>query len=315
MLKIGLQNFHHDEVTALRQLLDIPNATIYSWEAHNYDRAEIESCDVLVLFSRRHWRYIPFNKPYLLILADYVSEQKAINITKTRKLGLFGYRYSPNDLFRGYLCGSGELLQIVHDNHLKGIFYPKKYPFRELFQQYSLQTAQKHPRHIVSLINDYKYNASKRKWSRVENSYLAYKYIEKNSPQFSFHHYGYPHSQVSFEDAVKIQYDARYTIHVKYWGHVCNAVVKSLALGTPVIMDEMTFNVGRYRSYIRNGENSLVFKNKDAIVEYLADPAEEATWLRLKQTCMQEAHLWQFPYSDAQKKEWMSLLDAKWVTA
>ncbi len=308
-LKIGLQDFHPDEIVSLKSLFDRHNVTIYSWIAHNYDRTELLSCDVLVLFSRRQWRYLPFKKPYLLVLADYVSAKKAINLTKSRRLGLFGYQYKTNNLFKGYLCGSSELLQIVHENHLQGIFYPKKYPFSEKYTQLCQQPAVQNPRHIVSLINEYQYNASKRRWSRPENSYLAYQYITQKSPAFQFTSYGAPHNQVNFEDSMKIQFEARYTMHIKYWGHVCNAVVKSLALGTPVIMDETTFRVGRYQAYIRHGENGLVFKNKDEIVAYLNDTSELSTWQKLKATCQNEASHWHFPYTEDQKREWMKLIE------
>jgi hypothetical protein len=75
-LKIGIQNLHLDELNALKELLDEPTIQIYSWKVHDFDLNEIQSCDLLILFARRHWKYIKFNKPYLLILADYVTNQK-----------------------------------------------------------------------------------------------------------------------------------------------------------------------------------------------------------------------------------------------
>lgn len=300
-IKIGIQSLHYDEITALKELFDAPNVSIYSWNAHEYETNEIQSCDVLVLFARKHWRYMPLKKPYLLILADHVSERKAVDISKSRSLGLFGYRYKENDFFKGYLCGSEELLQAVRKNGVKGVFYPKKYPFAELYAALGRRPAQADARNIVSLINHYKYTASKRKWSRPENSYQAYKYVEQNSPGFHFTHFGAPHNQVGFDAAVQIQYEARYTIHIKYWGHVCNAVVKSLALGTPVIMDEATFRIGRYQSYVRHGQNGLVLKDKHEIVEYLKGESEETAWRRLKAVCVEEAPQWHFPYAEKQK--------------
>jgi len=94
----------------------------------------------------------------------------------------------------------------------------------------------------------------------------------------------------------EVQAQARYTIHVKYWGHVCNAVVKSLALGTPVINGSGDFSIkegiGLISGMARNG---LVFKTKDDIVAYLNGESENATWLGLKKQCVAEAKQWHFP--------------------
>src|SRR5579862_7433726 len=112
-IKIGIQILHRDEYNSLINLFDQPDIEFYSWKKHQFDQAELDSCDVLILFARRHWRYIKFNKPYLLILADYVSNQKAIWLSKSRRLSFIGFKYFDNSLFQGYLCGSGELFETV----------------------------------------------------------------------------------------------------------------------------------------------------------------------------------------------------------
>jgi len=306
-IKIGIQILHEDEFNSVTNLLASPNIEFYAWRKHDFDPTLLNSCDVLLLFARRHWRYINFKKPYLLILADYVSNQKAVDLSKSRRLTLTGYQYYSNNLFLGYLCGSGELLETVLAQNIPGIFYPKKYSFAEVFKQLH-SGAVSTPQHIVTLINNYKSTASEHKWSKPENSYKAYEFIAGRVTKFSFERYGSPDNERSFIESNKIQAEARYTIHIKYWGHVCNAVVKSLALGTPVIMDEVTFNKGRYKSYIRHGENALVFKTKEEIVAYLMGEDEASTWQRLKQTCLNDAHLWHFPYASQEKERALKLL-------
>ncbi|MBS1948408.1 MAG: hypothetical protein JST47_11640 [Bacteroidetes bacterium] len=307
-VKIGIQNLHLDELNCLKELLARPGIELYTWRKHDFSLAELKSCDVLILFARRHWRYIKYGKPYLLILADYVSDQKAINLTKKRRLGLSGYKYYPNNLFKGFLCGSEELFQTVKSAKIPGVFYPKKYPFSELFK--TLQNiVSPEPKEIVTLINDYARTAGKPKWNKPENSFRIFKSITEKVSEFRFAHYGSPHNQKSFDESNKIQFHARYTMHIKYWGHVCNAVVKSLALGTPVIMDEETFKKGRYAAYIKNGENALVFKNKEEIINYLNGQHEQQAWINLKKNCCAEASLWHFPYSPAQKNAIAELLN------
>ncbi|HLK27383.1 MAG TPA: hypothetical protein VKT28_02295 [Puia sp.] len=308
-IKIGIQNLHLDEVSCLKALLARPGVEFYVWHKHDFDLEELKSCNVLILFARRHWRYIKYGKPYLLILADYVSNQKAINLSKKRRFGLVGYHYYPNDLFKGFLCGSIELFQTVSSVKIPSVFYTKKYPFSELFETLQKTKSLEEPKEIVTLINDYARTAGKPKWSKPENSYKVFKTITEKAKAFHFTHYGSPYNQKSFEESNMIQFNARYTIHIKYWGHVCNAVVKSLALGTPVIMDEETFKKGRYKSYIRDGENGLVFKNKEEIINYLNGQEESARWKKLKANCINEAVLWHFPYSLEQKNAVAEMLD------
>ena len=129
-LKIGIQNLHLDELNALSALLDEPNIQIYSWKVHDFDPNEIQSCDLLILFARRHWKYIKFNKPYFLILADYVTNQKALDLTRSRSFNPFkrgGYSYISNNFFKGFLCGSIELFETIQSANIQGFFYRKKY--------------------------------------------------------------------------------------------------------------------------------------------------------------------------------------------
>jgi hypothetical protein len=311
VVKIGVQVLHEDEFYSITNLLEQPNVEFYSWLRHEYELPKLLSCDILVLFARRHWRYLKFGKPYMLILADFVTDQKAISLTKIRKLGFTGYSYSPNSKFRGFLCGSYELYSAIVKQNIEASFYRKKYPFSEIFEKLQSNNNPKDPKEIITLINNYKSTASEWKWRKPENSFKAYLYISKRSPKFNFFHYGTPHHQVSFEESNTIQFNARYTIHIKYWGHVCNAVVKSLALGTPVIMDEITFLKGRYKSYVRHEENGLVLKSKDEIVRYLNSEHENQTWIKLKANAVSEARRWHFPYSESEKLPISKLLAYK----
>lgn len=308
-IKIGLQIVHNDEYLTLRALLDQSQFQIYSWHFHSFDLNEIKSCDVLVLFARRHWRYLKFNKPYFLILADFVSNEKAINLTKSRNIGLIGYSYKTNNLFGGYICGSLELFEAIQNQHIKGIFYKKKYPFSNIFLDLSKNTSFTEPREIVTLINNYKSTAGEVKWRKPENSYKVYLEIAGNCKAFSFIHYGAPNNQIAFDESLSIQFNARYTIHIKYWGHVCNAVVKSLALGTPVLMDETTFLKGRYKAYLTHRHNALIFKDKNEIINYLNSSEEPKLWKSLKNTTKLEASRWHFPYSSSEKESIADLIE------
>jgi hypothetical protein len=211
-------------------------------------------------------------------------------------------------LFKGFLCGSIELFETIRSANIPGFFYHKKYPFAAIFDSLK-RKATPDTKAIVTLINSYQRTAGERKWRKPENSYDAFQFVAQQAKSFKFSLYGAPNNQISFEESNEVQATARYTIHLKYWGHVCNAVVKSLALGTPVIMDAETFNKGRYRAYIRHGENGLVFKTKEDIVKYLNGEDENATWLSLKKQCVAEATQWHFPYTQEEKNGLKKLLN------
>jgi len=306
-MKIGIQDFHPDEIISLKSLFTDESVEIYSWPAHRFDEDELKTCDFLVLFARRQWRYLKFNIPYVLILADYVNETKALNLSKKRKFTLLGYQYSNNNLFKGYLCGSTELRDSMRQVGLKAEFYPKKYPYAALYDRLTKLGKPAHAETIVTLINSYKHTASSHKWNKPANSFYVYKRIVEKVKKFVFQQYGTPGNALPFEAANEVQFNARYTLHVKYWGHVCNAVVKSLALGTPVIMDETTFKKGRYQAYVKHKENGLILNSEQEIVDYLNSAEEKGMWNQLKANCERQATQWHLPYSNDEKKSWKSL--------
>ncbi|MCA9137824.1 MAG: hypothetical protein KDB00_13725 [Planctomycetales bacterium] len=82
--------------------------------------------------------------------------------------------------------------------------------------------------------------------------------------------------------------EAKWLLHIKpSGGFVCNAVMKALACGVPVIMDEKTWDSGFFRHYVRHGENALVVP-ADQIGEVISDLPDDE-YQRIKGTCVAEA--------------------------
>lgn len=121
----------------------------------------------------------------------------------------------------------------------------------------------------ISMINDYK--------TRFPEEYAITKTITDTI-------YGTPDNVVNDVEALK---DARWLVHLKRTSYVCNAVVKALGCGVPVIMDTETFHNGLFERYVRHNENGIVLP-ADQIKGYL-DTVDEATYARIKATCLAEA--------------------------
>jgi hypothetical protein len=91
-------------------------------------------------------------------------------------------------------------------------------------------------------------------------------------------------------DALK---DAKWLLHIKHDGFVCNAVVKALACGVPVLMDTKTYENCAFEGIVRHDHNAIVLP-ADELKEFLATCPPE-TYERIKQTCVEEAWRYRRP--------------------
>lgn len=300
-MKIGIIDLHWDEFLMIKDLFSgSEDIRIIPIRENEINEAEIISCDILVLFDKHHWKFLKYNKPYFIVVVHRYFFRDISNVLGKHNYGilgkLFSHKLNPN--FKGLLCGSIELYNFAKNLNIPAFFYHKKYPFGPINNEPIVPNS---PKEIITLINKYKDFSRKYIVLDFQTAYNNFEYIRKNTKNLQLIEYGYPSNPVSTDDANVIQQNARYTIHIKYWGHVCNAVVKSLALGTPVIMDEKTFKIGKYEAYLKHGHNSLVFKNKKEIVGFLNSTEEQTTWQHLKTNCLNEANYFHLPYSEQEK--------------
>jgi hypothetical protein len=78
--------------------------------------------------------------------------------------------------------------------------------------------------------------------------------------------------------------DAKWLLHIKPNGHICNAVTKALRCGVPVIMDIDTWKNGSYGCYVRNNDNAIVLP-LEYIKPFLRN-CTEGLYNRIKQNCV-----------------------------
>lgn len=102
----------------------------------------------------------------------------------------------------------------------------------------------------------------------------------------------FAHEKLKHRDLDALQ-EAKWLLHIKHDGFVCNAVVKALACGVPVIMDDKTYINCSFQGIIRHNWNAIVLP-ADELKEFLETCPPE-TYQRIKQTCVEEAHRYRRP--------------------
>jgi len=75
---------------------------------------------------------------------------------------------------------------------------------------------------------------------------------------------------VVVDDAVAFR-RARFTLNLKHWGYVCNAVVRSLCAGVPVVMDRRSFEIGRYEGFLAPRCGLVVLDTVHEIAAFVRD--------------------------------------------
>lgn len=122
---------------------------------------------------------------------------------------------------------------------------------------------------VISLIDNYK--------ERFPKDYELAKTIADEI-------YGYPDRPVDDIAALK---DAKWLLQIKSSGFMCNAVLKALACGIPVITDTNTHNIAFLENIVKHDDNAIVLP-ADQIKNYL-DTVDEATYRRIKANCVAQS--------------------------
>jgi hypothetical protein len=113
-------------------------------------------------------------------------------------------------------------------------FHAKKlFPFQEVSEHEQIRNG------FYSYINYYE---------NFPNSYNKFLKINSllNDYDFKVINFGMNHEKPNVVNDLEYMVKAKATLHLKDFGGVCNAVIRSLACGTPVIMDNSTYDNGFY---------------------------------------------------------------------
>lgn len=281
---VNIQDIHPDETSTLTNAFINSGYDVTSFK-HYEGELNDPAADVLILAANPLANKYVNVKPFMLTVVGDIE----ISILKP---------FMKNKNFRGFVSTSSEHYNTLKEMNIPVVLLTRRYPYNQEMVQ-SLSIAQIYT-NISSIITNYsEYSPlymhdgahSKQHFDRIQKTI--------NNPekptQFHVQYYGDPGNKT--DNDVEVIANSRYVLHLKYWGHVCNVVVKALALGVPVIMDKTTFTIGKYAAYVRHGENGLVFETTEDIISYLSDVAIEGeTYEKIKATCVEEAAKYHYPY-------------------
>lgn len=102
----------------------------------------------------------------------------------------------------------------------------------------------------------------------------------------------YQHEKLKVRDLDALK-DAKWLLHIKHDGFVCNAVMKALACGVPVLMDDKTYINGFFEGILHHDHNAIILP-ADELKDFLATCSAEQ-YDRIKKTCVEEAHRYRRP--------------------
>jgi len=184
--------------------------------------------------------------------------------------------------FRGVIATSLEFFNGTKEAGGRAVLLKKKYPFCEM------KPSTEETQRVSSLVVRYS-EYSPRHVVNGMNAFTQFTRLQK-SVTFPVDNY-----ETAIDTEVLLA--SRYLVHIKYWGHVCNAVVKALALGVPVLMDAATFQVGKYAAYV-NKSNGIVFPTVEDMIKYLNNTELETyVYQKLKKYCIKHASDHHLPHT------------------
>jgi hypothetical protein len=138
---------------------------------------------------------------------------------------------------------------------------------------------------IISLIHDWKI--------RDTNSFN----LAKQIPNIKM--YGVGEEQLGDIRDIETLKTAKFLVHIKNMGYVCNAVIKSIAMGVPVITTESTIRYG-YEEILIHNFNAIICKNINEIIAAINTPKD--THIKLRDNCLSMRDRLTVPNPETSKK-------------
>jgi glycosyltransferase involved in cell wall biosynthesis len=178
--------------------------------------------------------------------------------------------------FRHAVCKTNDQLKVWNDEDsivVPNICDPQEPPNQE------------NQKDIISLINGYKI--------RDKNSFS----LAKQIPNIKM--YGIGEEQLGWTREIEVLKTAKFLIHIKNMGYVCNAVIKAIAMGVPVITTESTMRYG-YEELLIHNFNAIICKDINGIIEAINTPQD--TYIKLRDNCLSMKDKLTVPNLETSKK-------------
>lgn len=278
-MKVSIQDIHVDETPQLKRIFEEINCEVTSFKYYELENP-VEDSNILLLAANHLANQFVDSKPFILTIVG-TTDLKDIKYLTSHKNFLF------------ILSTSKEKHQEAVNSNIKSIYIHRRYEINIK----DVQPINHNFESINSIITNYA--------SYWPDAYEKFKNLSELNPKTEIKHYG---TNEWINDIDKIK-ESKYLLHIKYKGHVCNAVVKSLALGVPVIMDKLTYSIGSYYGYLEHEKNSMIFETIEEISNYINN--DKQAYKILKQNCFKEAEKYHFSnmLTEEQKNNLISLIN------
>ena len=254
-LRIGIIDFHCDFTRILQSLIPRHHEVILYNHLPLPTPERIEGAVDILLNHHEAWYTEKYNVPTIVVPYGTV-------LTSHVKL----WNRNPNII--GVLDMSG-MLSSKYPTILAPIFsFKPTHPSNMTYEQAGDK--------VITLILDYN--------RRFMDEYDIATSITEHTIGNTSKHFRHDELMERDLDALK---EAKWLLHIKYDGFMCNAVMKALACGVPVIMDTKTWKNCSFEAYVIHDHNAIVLPTEE-LKDFLENcPAEQ--YERIKKTCVEEA--------------------------
>lgn len=134
---------------------------------------------------------------------------------------------------------------------------------------------------IFTFINHYQ--------PRCSDSYAVYQALKSSIPDIDLKHYG-EGSDLGTRSAFDALKGARATLHIKDDGVCCNAVIESISVGVPVVMDRVSYRALGLEKYVVDHVSGMLFDTVEEGAAILRKLSEDDEYLeQLRETTLQHA--------------------------
>jgi hypothetical protein len=247
MIKIACWDKHGDEFKRLDRHLGLIDEDIAVIRHRSEEPPESSLADIFFVHEGPWLESIPVNLRERCVLVPCIKLDGHVDYFKR-----LGFTYS--------ICKTQRQLELW--NNIDSVVVPNICDPMEP-AKLEEQTS------IISLIHDWKH--------RDLNTFN----LAKQIPYLKM--YGSGEEQLGYAKDFEMLKTAKFLIHIKNIGYVCNAVVKSISMGVPVITTPSTIPYG-YENLLIHDFNAIICSDIHSIMNAIHTPHD--SYLSLKNNCL-----------------------------
>lgn len=246
MIKIACWDKHGDEFKRLKRHLDlIDDVTVIRYQSQEPPDSNL--ADIFFVHEGSWLQSIPAHIRHRCVLAPCIKLDGYVNYFKS-----LGFVYA--------VCKTNHQLDLW--NNENAVIVPS---ICEPLEPIQLDKQND----IISLIHLWK--------NRDQDSF----YLAKQIPNLKM--YGEGEGQLGYVQDIEALKTAKFLVHIKNIGYVCNAVIKSISMGVPVLTTTSTIPYG-YEDLLIHNVNAIVCSDISCLIN--ATTMSDDFYMSLRNNCL-----------------------------